>query len=115
MKKFNLLLLGDSAYVMDNEYREGAQAMRRQVPWSANPYRRGSAKHDSWDLGHVNESAKAHIRFGRDLLAVPLQGETFREDASVPLNEVGEPTRDWYNAQLVALTAQPEGELALAA
>lgn len=100
--KVNRILIGDTLYDLTQAYVSGAQALRRDVPYSCNPHRHGSQRHTDWSLGHENESAKEHLRFNRDLLAAPNRGTIFEEDPDRPRNAQGEIASDWYEAQLSA-------------
>lgn len=83
--KTNTLICGDDLYHMDKAYREGALAMRNNIPWATgNPYRDGSQQHDQWSYGHVNESDDQHLRDGVDVITAPQSGQCFGRDACSP-------------------------------
>ena len=103
----NTLVVHDTEYEMNAAYLRGAQAMRDSVPNGCNPYRFGSAAHDQWDYGHVNESVGEHLRYGEDLLAAPKRGLRFEMDAAVPRPDGNEVDRDWARAELERLTKKP--------
>lgn len=95
--KNNQIIIGDSSYVVTAAYREGALAMRSQIPWNRCPL--SGERREEWEAGHCNESAGEHIRFGKDLVSQPKQGKVFREDPDVPRTEFGVDKR-WYQSAL---------------
>ncbi len=99
----NTLVVHDTEYEMSPAYLRGAQAFRDSVPNNCNPHRFGSAAHDAWDYGHVNESVGEHLRYGEDLLAARKRGMRFEMDPAVPRTALGEVERDWAHAQLEKL------------
>lgn len=104
----NTLVVHDSEYSMTKNYREGALAFRRSVPWSCNPHRHGSQAHQDWDYGHVHDSAGEHFRFGLDLLKAPLKGSRFEMDEKVPRIEGGDVDPSWHAQQVKELTRVAE-------
>ena len=78
----NKLVIGDTTYEMDAEYRRGALDARLRVPyqWKTS---------DQWGYGHTNECAGEHYRFGMDLIAALRTGSTFQEDPSIPRDDHG--------------------------
>lgn len=59
-ERHDRLVVGDTVYEITPAYREGAKAMRDEIPWNRNPYRDGSQRHDDWNYGHENESEGYH-------------------------------------------------------
>ncbi len=98
----NLLIIGDTQYTLDSFYIQGALAMRNSVPYSANPYRSFSGRHDQWNYGHENENAGEHVRFGVDVLSELPRGRVIAEDPATPRDERGEVDRTWYPQALKA-------------
>jgi len=105
----NQLLCGDTLYEMSQAYLAGARALRRNVPFFANPHRDGSQRHADWAAGHDNEAAGEHVRYGRDLLLEPARGTEFGEDTEVPRIKTGDVDPDWYAAELERLSAAAAG------
>lgn len=93
-----IIIVGDSQYDMTPAYIEGALAFRKSISWKSNPYREGSANHQSWEYGHVHESAGEHIRFGLDTLQSQL--DLWKEDPLVPRDPDGGVNRAWYAKSL---------------
>lgn len=58
--RHKMIILGDTQYTADRFYMEGVKAARQEIPWSCNPYRDGSMRHDQWNYGHENECAGEH-------------------------------------------------------
>lgn len=75
----NTLLIGDTEFEIDPFYSAGALAARHGVPWTANPHRAGSARHDQWSRGHENESEAAHCIAGVDVIDAKPRGIQFQE------------------------------------
>jgi hypothetical protein len=73
----NTILIGDSIYEITPRYKEGAHAMREDVPNGCNPYRHGSRSHDEWDYGHVHESCNMHVLDGVDVILAENAGREF--------------------------------------
>lgn len=100
------IVVGDSIYELDKAYKEGARAMRAQVPYNVgNPYRAGCYSHDQWNEGHCHEAAGEHIRFGVDVIAARASGRCFEEDPSVPRDRDHHVDMRWYEAQLATAAA----------
>lgn len=97
--KNNVIVIGDSEYVMSQAYLNGAQAFRRGTPVSCNPHAFDSQNNEDWDNGHTNDSVGEHFRFGQDLVSAPRKGSRFELDPAVPLDENGEPKDPWVAEQ----------------
>lgn len=98
----NTIVIGDTDYVVTAAYKEGALAMRKQIPWSCCPH--SGERRDAWKNGHCNESGVEHIRFGKDLVSQPKQGIFFREDPTVRRTEFGV-DKQWYRNALKTVSA----------
>ena len=97
------IVCGDTLYEIDGAYREGAEAMRRLVPWHCNPHREGSRACGQWSTGHENEAAGEHVRFGVDVVAAGSPpGAVWEEDPAAPRDAQGRVDPDWYGAALAA-------------
>lgn len=72
------LIVDDASYEMTREYREGAEAARASIPWSCNPHRDRSARHEQWSLGHCNEYAGVHVVDGVDVITYRGPSRIFR-------------------------------------
>ncbi|WP_087863515.1 hypothetical protein [Comamonas thiooxydans] len=95
----NQLKVHDDVFLVTRAYREGAQAMRAGRAHSTNPYRMHCQSHEDWNAGHVNESAREHIRFNKDVLSASPIGMVFDMDPSVPRDAQGSVLADWYSQQ----------------
>jgi hypothetical protein len=92
----NAIMMGDTIYEVDKAYRDGAEAMRRRVPYNVgNPHRYGTYAHDQWNNGHAHEATGEHVRFGSDIITAPRTGRCFEEDPGVPRDEFGV-LMTWY-------------------
>lgn len=98
--KNNVIVIGDSEYVMSQAYLNGARAFRRGTPFSCNPHAFDSDAHNAWDWGHTHEAAGEHFRFGQDLITAKRNGVRFELDPLVPRDEHGDPQNGWVAEQL---------------
>lgn len=73
----NTLVINDTIYTLTDAYREGAQAMRDDITWHANPYTYGSESYDDWDYGHTHEAAGFHMVEDVDVITQPSLGTEF--------------------------------------
>ena len=100
--RLNTLICGDTEYTMTKAYRDGAMAMRREIPHFANPHRDGTQSAFDWDNGHTNEAAGEHVRFATDVISARQNGAVFEEDPSVPRLKYGDVDEAWYRGALAA-------------
>jgi hypothetical protein len=73
----NKLIVNDVEYDLNKAYRAGALDLRKGVPWTCNPYKEGSVKHDQWSYGHINESEDLHMVNGVDFVLAKPEGLVF--------------------------------------
>lgn len=100
------IIIGDGLYVVTEAYRQGALAMRRQVPNKCNPHRYGTQRHDDWDYGHQHESEGEHVRFGIDVIMAPARPALcFEQDPAVPRDASAGVDGAWYGRALAATAA----------
>lgn len=59
-RKAPSLLHGDTEFQLTPAYVAGAEAFRARIPYTANPHKEASPKHQEWDAGHENEGAGLH-------------------------------------------------------
>lgn len=105
----NQLKIHDDVFPVTRAYREGALAMRASRPCSTNPYRMHSQSHVDWENGHLHESAREHIRFGKDVLSASPMGTLIEMDALVPRDDHGSVSVGWYQQQRLAIGSAKAG------
>lgn len=98
------IIVGDTIYEINTEYREGAKALRAGTPNICCPYRLGSYAYDQWNAGHCHEDEGEHIRFGQDIItARKPKNFVWEEDKNVPRDHNGCVVMEWYYDQLEKL------------
>ena len=106
----NRIVIHDCIHDMTIAYRNGARALRNEIPFFCNPHREDSQDHCDWNHGHDNDAAREHLRFGIDLIEVPAEGKTFEDDPDVLRNSIGDVDEGWARTARSKLPANLPSE-----
>lgn len=76
--KNNRLVINDTEYILDADYRRGALARRDNFPWALGALEvKSDAALEQWDRGHENEDQGFHVVDGTWIIVAPRNGTVY--------------------------------------